>query len=288
MTNKFKPQDLSFNQIQLLKSFIKVVMKKLSDERIDFVINHMECTAKWKTYSTWVNALVESAMRECGFHPQSVLATQESDDFPSANILVNTCLTPVVVKMFGDVIMSGDILIDKAITVNLKTLLVHNISHMGKAYIRVGSVVDKKVKLMNNALKEAEENIMKLKEAVRHAMKWPRNGFDTPIRSQKPKANKNVEAARKKGCKINIIQAEMANEMEVTCMLQSIATHLEHVGNLENCPTEAEHHTYTEFLEKGDLGVEIMLKLSFEQLTILLSFVGGCPDNWNACVYKSK
>ncbi|KAF9499144.1 hypothetical protein BDN71DRAFT_1503196 [Pleurotus eryngii] len=234
MTDKFKPQDLSFNQIQLLKSFIEVVMKKPSDERIDFVINHMECTAKWETYT----------MRECGFHPQSVLAMQESDDFPLANILVNACLTPVTVKMFGNVIMSGDILIDKAIAVHLKTLLVHNVSHMGKAYICAGLVVDKKVKLMNNVLKvineagpnrasllEAGENIMKLKEA----------------------ANENVEAARKKGCKINITQAEMANKMEVTHMLQSIATHLEHAGDLENCPTEAEHHAYTEFLEEGDL-----------------------------------
>lgn len=161
MTDKFKPQDLSFHQIQLLKSFIEVVMKKPSDERIDFVINHAECTAEREIYSTWfrdrvaprVNALVESAMRECGFHPQSVLATQESDDFPPANILVNACLTPVAVEMFGDVVMSGDILIDKAIAANLKTLLVHNVSRMGKAYIRAGSVVDKKVGLMNDALK---------------------------------------------------------------------------------------------------------------------------------------
>ncbi|KAF9487613.1 hypothetical protein BDN71DRAFT_1513794 [Pleurotus eryngii] len=331
MTDKFKLQDLSFHQIQLLKSFIEVVMKKPSEERIDFIINHAECTAKREIYTTWfrnrvaprVNALVESAMHECGFHPQSVLATQELDNFPPANILMNACLTPVAVEMFGDVVMSGDILIDKAIAVHLKTLLVHNVSRMGKAYICAGSVVDKKVRLMNDVLKvideagpngaslaviratlqasknveqltswypnvqlEAEENIVKLKKAVRHAMKQPQNDFDMPVRSQKSKANENVEAARKKGCKICITQAEMANEMEVARMLQSIATHLKHMGNLENCPTEANRHAYTEFLEEGDLGVEIMSKSSFEQLTVLLSFVGGRPGNWNTYVCK--
>lgn len=93
-----------------------------------------------------------------------------------------------------------------------------------------------------------------------------------------------MEAARKKGRKIRIAQAEMANEMEVARTLQSIATHLEHAGDLENCPTEADRHAYTEFLEEGDLGVEIMSKLSFKQLTVLLSFVGGRPGNWNAYV----
>ncbi|KAF9488303.1 hypothetical protein BDN71DRAFT_1436227 [Pleurotus eryngii] len=295
MTDKFKPQDLLFNQIQLLKSFIEVVMKKLSDERINFVINHTECTAKCETYSTWfhdrvtprVNMLVKSAMHECSFHPQSVLAMQELDDFPLANIPVNACLTSVAVEMFGDVIISGDILIDKVITANLKTLLVYNVSCMGKAYIHAGSVVDKKVELMNNVLKEVEENIVKLKEAVCHAMKQPQNNFDTPVHSQKPKANENGHSGGglQEGLQ-DPYRASGDGRQDGSHLY--VAVHCYAPGALKNCPTEAKHHAYTKFLEEGDLGVEIMSKLSFKQLTILLSFVGGRPSNWNTCVHESK
>ncbi len=67
-------------------------------------------------------------------------------------------------------------------------------------------------------------------------------------------------------------------------MLQAIATHLEHAGDMENCPTEDQRHAYVKFLEEGDLGVEVMAKQTFEQLIILLSFYGGRPGNWNAYV----
>lgn len=93
-----------------------------------------------------------------------------------------------------------------------------------------------------------------------------------------------MEDARKKGRKIQISQAEMANALEVARTMQAIATHLELAGDLENCPTEAERHAYTQFLEEGDLGVEVMSKKTFEELAVLLSFPGGRPGNWNAYV----
>ncbi|KAJ8694611.1 hypothetical protein PTI98_007268 [Pleurotus ostreatus] len=96
-------------------------------------------------------------MHECGYHPQAVLATQESDDFPSPNLLVHARLVPIAIKMFGDMVMSGDILIDNAIAPNFKTLLVHNVTHMGKAHSRAKSVIDKKVEVMHSALKAVDE-----------------------------------------------------------------------------------------------------------------------------------
>lgn len=161
MTDKFKPPDLSFTQVQLLKSFIEVVMKKPDSEKINFILKGEDCTAEREVYSVWfrdrlasrVNALVETAMHECGYHPQAVLATQESDDFPSPNLLVSACLVPVAIEMFGDVVMSGDILINNAIAPNFKTLLVHNVTRMGKAHLRAKSVIDKKVEVMHSSLK---------------------------------------------------------------------------------------------------------------------------------------
>ncbi|KDQ27212.1 hypothetical protein PLEOSDRAFT_1106091 [Pleurotus ostreatus PC15] len=329
MTDKFKPPDLSFHQVQLIKSFIEIVMKKPNDEKVNFVINHADCTSERKVYGDWfrerlaprVNALVESAMRECGYHPQSVLASQEVDDFPSANLLVNACLTPVAVEMFGEVVMSGDVLMDAAIAANFKTMLIHNVSRMGKAYLRAGTLADEKVKLMRDAVKaveepgpqgttlasiraalqasknverlagwypnlqlEAEENIVKLKEAVRIAAELPRGELDTPVRSKKPKANEKMEAARKKARKIHIMPAEMADAMEVARTMQAIATHLELAGDLENCPTEAERHAYASFADEGDLGVEVMSKKTVDQLCVLLSFAQGRPGNWNGFV----
>lgn len=95
-----------------------------------------------------------------------------------------------------------------------------------------------------------------------------------------------MEDTRKKDCKIHILQAEMANVLEVAQTMQAITTHLELADNLENCPMEAEHHTYVQFLEEGDLGVEVMSKKTFEQLAVLLSFPGGLPGNWNTYMHK--
>ncbi|KAF4584742.1 hypothetical protein EYR38_001973 [Pleurotus pulmonarius] len=329
MTDKFKPPDLSFSQVQLLKTFIEVVMKKPDSDKIKFILGGEDFTAEREVYNNWfrdrlasrINALVETAMHETGYHPQALLATQESDDFPHANLLVNTCLVQVAVEMFGDVVMSGELLIDNAIAGNFKTLLVHNVSRMSKAHLRAKAVIDKKVELMHTALKavdeageegaslasiraamqaskdverlaawypdvqlEAEQNIARLHEAVRSALQRPKHEFDAPVRSRKPKANQKVEAARTKGRKIRISQAEMADELEVSRTLQAILTHLEHAGDMENCPTEDERHAYVKFLEEGDLGVEVMSKKTFEELAVLLSFYGGRPGNWNAYV----
>lgn len=66
---------------------------------------------------------------------------------------MSACLVPVTIEMFGDVVTSGDILIDNTIAPNFKTLLVHNVTCMGKAHLQVKSVINKKVKVMHNALK---------------------------------------------------------------------------------------------------------------------------------------
>ncbi|KAF4598362.1 hypothetical protein EYR38_006764 [Pleurotus pulmonarius] len=138
MTDKFKPPDLSFTQVQLLKTFIEVVMKKPNSDKIKFILSGKDFMAEREVYNNWfrdrlasrVNTLVETAMHETGYHPQALLATQESDDFPQANLLANTCLVQVAVEMFGDVVMSSDLLIDNAIAATFKTLLVHNVSRM--------------------------------------------------------------------------------------------------------------------------------------------------------------
>ncbi|KDQ27189.1 hypothetical protein PLEOSDRAFT_1106067 [Pleurotus ostreatus PC15] len=53
MTDKFKALDLLFTQVQLLKSFIKVVMKKPDSEKINFILKGEDCTAEHKVYSVW-------------------------------------------------------------------------------------------------------------------------------------------------------------------------------------------------------------------------------------------
>ncbi|KAF4590491.1 hypothetical protein EYR38_009792 [Pleurotus pulmonarius] len=220
-------------------------------------------------------------MRKCGFHPQAVMAAQADDKFPAAGMLM---------------------------------LMVHNITCMGKAFVRVRGGVEQKLKLMWNVMKvveeaqggatlaairatlqasknmeqlcgwypntqhEAEENIVKLKEAVRQAAKLPQGEFDTPVRSRKPKAE---EKTRKKGHKITIAPMDMVDALEVACTMQVVASHLELMGDMENCPTEAKHHVYVEMLEEGDIDVEVMSKKTTDELCTLLSFHGSCPGQWN-------
>ncbi|KAF4598990.1 hypothetical protein EYR40_006078 [Pleurotus pulmonarius] len=133
-----------------------------------------------------------------------------------------------------------------------------------------------------NTQHEAEENIVKLKEAVRQAAKLPRGEFDTPVRSRKPKAEEKMVEARKKGRKITIAPTDMADALEVARTMQAVASHLELAGDMEHCPTEAERHAYVEMLEEGDIGVEVMSKKTADELCTLLSFHGGRPGQWNA------
>ncbi|KAF9488812.1 hypothetical protein BDN71DRAFT_1435847 [Pleurotus eryngii] len=138
-------------------------------------------------------------------------------------------------------------------------------------------------KTITEALKEEDDD-----SAVDTAVKVPEDAKTDAISSTKPDVEKRVKKAHEAGRWLWIMQVDLVDKEEVLRMMQEILSHL------EMCFGEDDMAAYTlrdiddDFSLGGDLGVGEAVRMSYEQLEVVLEFHDGRPANWNTFVRPDR
>ncbi|KAF9491153.1 hypothetical protein BDN71DRAFT_1510617 [Pleurotus eryngii] len=325
------PANLTPTQAARLHHFITKVRRKPNADKADFAHSGTDSVAERNIYKEFfpkisrkINSLLELAMVEHGAHPQEILQTSDTDDFPMPDQLSNLALVPIMITVFGDSVHNGSgIILDRNLHAVAKSVLNLAYVRLRKQWARACNLIDEKVEHMSKlmaplkaAIKEkddvrlkdvrmainacwtvhsmgcwlpgyqldAEENLNLLQTAVDNALKTPEDAKTDAVSSKKPDAEKRVKRARAAGRQLRISQGDLSNKEEVDRTMQEIITHLEMCFGEDDAAPYALRTIDNDFTLSSDLGVEGMATKSYEELTISLGFTDGRPASWNAYV----
>lgn len=93
-------------------------------------------------------------MLEHGAHPQEILQTSNSDDFPIPDQLATLALVPIMISVFGDGVHNGSgLLLDRNLHAVAKSLLNLAYIRLRKQWARACNLIDEKVEHMNKLMK---------------------------------------------------------------------------------------------------------------------------------------
>lgn len=155
------PPNLIPIQAARLHHFIDKVRNKPNGDKADFVHSGPDSVAERKAYKLFfpkisrkINSLVELAMKEHGAHPQDILRTSNTDDFPPPEQLSNLALVQIIITVFGDSVHNGSgILLDPSLHGVAKSWLNVGYVRLRKQWDRARLQIDKKIEEMNKLMK---------------------------------------------------------------------------------------------------------------------------------------
>lgn len=155
------PPSLTPSQAARLHNFVAKVRRKPNNVKADFVHSGTDSVSERKIYKDFfpkisrkINSLIEVAMLEHGAHPQEILQTSNSDDFPIPDQLATLALVPIMISVFGDGVHNGSgLLLDRNLHAVAKSLLNLAYIRLRKQWARACNLIDEKVEHMNKLMK---------------------------------------------------------------------------------------------------------------------------------------
>ncbi len=155
------PGNLTPSQAGRLHHFVAKVRLKPNSEKAEFVHSGIDSVGERKIYKAFfpkisrkINSLVELAMTEHGAHPQEILKTSRTDDFPTPDQLSNLALVPIMISVFGDSVHNGSgVILDRHLHGVAKSFLNAGYIRLRKQWARARSQIDEKIEHMEKLMK---------------------------------------------------------------------------------------------------------------------------------------
>ncbi|KAF9488134.1 hypothetical protein BDN71DRAFT_1436352 [Pleurotus eryngii] len=270
LNKSWVPANLTPTQAAQLHHFIMKVCCKPNTDKADFAHSSTDSVAERNIYKEFflkisrkINSLLELAMVEHGAHPQEILQTSDTDDFPMPNQLSNLALVPVMITQWARTCN----LIDK------------KVEHMSKLMAPLKAAIKEKDDIMGCWLPgyqlDAEENLNLLQTTVDNMLKTPEDAKTDAVSSKKPDTEERVKRVCVVGQQLWISQGDLSNKEEVDRTMQEIITHLEMCFGEDDVAPYVLRTIDNDFTLSSNLGVKGMAMKSYEELTISLGFTDG-------------